>query len=48
MFARPKVERLPGRRLRFAGGGHSMELLHLGPNEKVEEPEEPVDLAETN
>jgi heat shock protein HslJ len=47
MFARPKVERLPGDRLRFSGGGHSMELSRLGPNEEADDPIEPAELANT-
>jgi heat shock protein HslJ len=47
MFARPKVERLPGDRLRFSGGGHDMELSRLGPNEEADQPKEPAELANT-
>jgi heat shock protein HslJ len=47
MFSRPKVERLSGEALRFSGGGHSMELSYLGPNDKAEDSKEPVDLTNT-
>jgi len=47
MFSRPKVERIPDQRLRFSGGGHSMELSPLGPNAEAEDPKEPADLANT-
>ena len=47
MSARPKVERLPGNRLRFSGGGHSMELSRLGPNDEADDPKAPAELANT-